>query len=503
MSTTLEFCLPNETELILKSMKSEKHKAMILLMLDAGLRVSEMTNLDWLDLDFRRKVINVKSLKKREKDKVVRSIPMSSRVYDAFADYVQKKGKQKGFVFATESGTAPTRQTVNYLLRKIESENPEIERLYPHKLRHTFATGLRANGAELEDIRDMLGHEKLETSLIYAHVDPEKLRAIINKAQPKKSLWDRFKGWATPKKQNKISIITSDPRLLIGRDYEVKQIEKLIEKEVSILITGPVGIGKTHLINNLKFSRTILEIDDCKDFKKSIASIILHLFGGDKEQAAQLIFSSSDRSTLELKMSKHSLPNLCELLKQITTKNEYILKIADLDQVTPGTVKALQILKEHFIVITTARNIKIENTPFCWDFEKIELKPLKREESLRLFHRLTDSYQIEDIEFVRNKVHDTAEGNPRAIFELSQRITKEPYINGKIVEEIANNYLGKVVKEIDMSIYLLFLFIAGFAFMKVRGREMGEEGWRTISGGIMIILLFARYFFSKTRRRTI
>jgi integrase/recombinase XerD len=501
--TAIDFHLPNEVDLILKSLKTEKQKTQILLMLDGGLRVSEMCNLDWTDLDFRRKVINVRSLKKKDKG-AVRSIPMSSRLYDSFADYVQKKGKQKGYVFATSEGNAPTRQTINYLFRRIEKDNPEIQHTHPHKMRHTFATQLRANGAELEDIRDLLGHEKLETSLIYAHADPDRLRSIIDKSQPKKTFWEKFKDkYITPRRKAKISILTSDPKLLVGRDYEVKQIEKLVEKEVSILITGPVGVGKTHLINNLKFKKTVLDIDDCKDFKKSVANIILHLFGGDKEQAAQLIFSNSDRSALEIKISKHSTINLCELLKQITDKNEYILKIADMDQVTPGVVKALQILKEHFIIITTARSLKIPDTPFCWDFERIEVKPLKREESIRLFHRLTDSYQIADIDFVRNKIYDTTEGNPRAIFELSQRITKEEIIDGRTVEDICNNYIGKIIKEIDMSIYLLFLFIGTFAVMKIRGREMGEEGWRNVSSGVFVILLFARYFFSKTRRQTI
>jgi integrase/recombinase XerD len=501
--TKVDFLLPQETQTILDNTKSVSDRLKILLLHDAMMRVSEMTNLDWKDIDFRRRIITVKSLKKKDKGSE-RQIPMSDRIYDEFAEYVKEKGKErKGLVFATSNGTAPSRQSMNYLLRKTEKKTPEIQgKLHPHLFRHSGATNMRANGATIEDIRDMLGHERVETSLIYAHADPERIRQIINTATPKKTFFERLKERIFPVKKRKVQIITATTEI-IGRETEIKKIEQLLSKEISIILTGKIGIGKTHILNNLKFGKPVLEIDDCKDFKKSIANILLHLFTGDKEAVAQLIFDKSDRSEIERKMSKHSLINICDLLREVTQPKEYILKIGDIDQITPSVVKALENLKEHFVIITSARNIKMENTSFAWDFEKVEIKELKREDSLRLFHRLTDTFEIQEIEFVRNKVYDTSEGNPRAIVELAQRITKEDFINARNVEEICNSYLGRVVKEIDMSLPFLLLFIIAFAILKVRGREMGEEGWRTISGGIMIILLFARYFFSKTRRRTI
>jgi site-specific recombinase XerD len=54
------------------------------------------------------------------------------------------------------------------MIKQLENMNPEVEDVHLHKLRHSFATSLRATGAELEDIRDALGHSRLETSLINA-----------------------------------------------------------------------------------------------------------------------------------------------------------------------------------------------------------------------------------------------------------------------------------------------------------------------------------------------
>lgn len=503
MSQLPEFCNPIEAEKILKSTTNPKHKAQILLMLDAGLRVSEVTNLSWKDLDFRKRILKVQSLKKRDNDQPPRQIPMSERLYDSFAELVDKKGKSEGYVFANPKGAPPSRQSVNNLLRGIESKSPEIVRLHPHKLRHTFATNLRAQGAKIEDIRDLLGHEKTDTSLIYAHADPEELRRKIEASQPKKTWYQRAKIFlGLQNKRRRLQVITTDPRLLVGRINEVKQIEKLISKNISVIITGEIGVGKSHLLNNLKFDKPVLEIDDCKDFKKSVLGIILHLFQGDKLTAQKLIFADQTPDKIDAKVSKESLINLCLLLKQITEKNEYILKIGDLDSVTPSVVKALQVLKEHFVIITTSRAVKMENTSFLWDFDKIEIKPLSREDSLKLFHRLLVTEEIENLEFVRNKIYETSEGNPRIITELSERLLKEDFINGEITEEICNGYLGRQTKEIDMSIYLLLIF-GSLVVLKYIGRETGEESFRFIGSCIMIVMLFARYFFNAVRRKNI
>jgi integrase/recombinase XerC len=63
-------------------------------------------------------------------------------------------------------------QSINNTLKKLQHKSPEVGHLHPQKLRHTFATNLRANDAQLEDIKDLLGHNRLDTTLIYAHATP-------------------------------------------------------------------------------------------------------------------------------------------------------------------------------------------------------------------------------------------------------------------------------------------------------------------------------------------
>jgi integrase/recombinase XerD len=499
----MDFLTPTQVAKLLQHLTNERHRLQVLLMGDGGLRVSEMITLQWSDFDFRKKIIRVKSLKKG-KAVVKREIPISTRLYDELAQYIENNGRNSGYIFSTDNGTTHvTRQSVNKMLKKLELDLPELPDLHPHLLRHSFATNLRANGAELEDIRDALGHEKLETSLIYAHQDPEKLRGLIDSQTSKKlTVWQRVKRSLFPftkKTKNKISVLEYDANYTVGREQEVKRIEAALDKDISVILVGEIGVGKTHLLNVLRFPKPVLELDNTKEFKKSVVSILLWLFNNDKEQVAEMLFNKTERDAMHNRMNRESVLNLCELLMQVTTEKEYILRIGDIDSITPTISKALELLKTHFTMITTARSIKM-SAIFVWDFERIEIERLSRVESLRLFHRLTDQLDFESTEHARNKVWDTTEGNPKMIVELCTRLSKEDVLIPEVVNEVCDGYIGRQIKEIDMS-FALMLVMGGVMAMRYIGRESEDPDLRMIGGLMMIVLLFARSFFRVTKRQ--
>lgn len=198
------------------------------------------------------------------------------------------------------------------------------------------------------------------------------------------------------------------------------------------------------------------------------------------------------------RMNRESLLNLCELLMQVTAPKEYILRIGDIDSITPTVSKALEMLKKHFNMITTARTIKM-TAFFIWDFERIEIKPLNRTETLRLFHRLTDQLDFESTEHARNKVWDTTEGNPKMIVELCTRLSKEDILIPEVVNEVCDGYIGRQIKEIDMS-FAILIVMGSIMAMRYIGRETEDPDLRMIGGLMMIVMLFARSFFRVTKR---
>jgi len=506
---TVDFCTIEEVEILLKAAKNVRHRTMILLLGDAGLRVSEMRALRWSAFDFRARTLAVASLKKRKATKP-RQVPVSDRLQEALTDLLQAEPPKDKSAYLFESKSKPGepigRSAVNNMLAKIREQQPDAAgssgRLYPHKLRHTFATNLRANGAELADIKDMLGHENLNTSLIYAHADTSALRLKINANRKKPTLMQRLKRFVFRVQKRRINWVDFGSKSLIGREVEARRVVELVEKQVSVLITGGVGVGKTHLLDSLKFSRPVLEMDNCKDFKKALANILLYLFNGDKEQASALFFKDlQEHGKLSAHLNKESVPSMCKILMSVCKPQEYILKIGEVDTITPGVVKALEQLRDHFTVVTTTRGVKASNTGFMWSFEKVELQNLSRQNCLKLTHYFCQELEPENAEYLRNKVWDTSEGNPRQIQELCARFRKEPVLDNDTVSDIAAGYIGKQTREIDMSLYL-FLVCGCLSVLRYLARESHNPSLRFIGGVAMILVMFGRYFFNATRRKT-
>lgn len=510
---TVDFCTLEEVDLMLKSARNVKHKTMILLLGDAGLRVSEMRTLRWSAFDFRARTLAVQSLKKRKvegkKAPKPRVIPLSERLLDSLTDLLQEHPPEEKAAYLFPSTTKPGqpvgRSAVNNMFTKLKGENPDLGgnsgRLYPHKLRHTFATSLRANGAELGDIRDLLGHENINTSLIYAHADTSQLRLKINASKPGLNWRQRLAKFVFGVKRRRINWVDFDTKQLIGREAEARKVVELVSKNISVLISGGIGVGKTQLVQTLTFDRPVLEMENTKDFKKSLAGILLYLFDGDKERAAGLFFKDVKADgNLVAQINKESVPSMCKILMSVCKPQEYILKIGDIDGITPGVVKALEMLRDHFTIITTSRGVKAANAGFIWNFEKVELQNLTRQNTLRLTHFFCQELEPEDSEYLRNKVWDTSEGNPRMIQELCARFRKEPVLDNDTVSDICGNYIGRQTKELDMSILLLLIF-GGLSLLRYMSREQHDPSLRFVGGVAMVLLMFGRFFFNAAKRK--
>ena len=149
-----------------------RNYCMILLMYRGGLRVSEVTGLkpsqiNWTDGQ-------VRALGKGNKERVV---PLEGWVIDALREWKLKKPESKNF-FCTLDGGDVSRQYVNSMLERY-CRRAGIDKINPHMLRHTYATDLLAEGYNLREIQQVLGHSSISTTQIYTHVNPVELREKI------------------------------------------------------------------------------------------------------------------------------------------------------------------------------------------------------------------------------------------------------------------------------------------------------------------------------------
>lgn len=147
-----------------------------------GVRLSELINLTEDNIDLKSRTIRV--LGKRNKERV---IPFPKNIVQVVEGYMKVRDrevslKQHGCLFVTGDGE-PCYPMMIY--RTVKKYITTVEKRSPHVLRHTFATHLLNNGAEINAVKDLLGHSSLAATQVYTHNSIEKLKKAFEKAHPK------------------------------------------------------------------------------------------------------------------------------------------------------------------------------------------------------------------------------------------------------------------------------------------------------------------------------
>jgi integrase/recombinase XerC len=146
-----------------------------------GIRLSELTFLRRADLDFSAGLIRV--LGKRRKERIV---PLGQPASLALQAYLRALGPAPvTTVFRNARGGSITPRSVERIMEKYIRQVGARRGISPHALRHSFATHLLNNGADLRSVQELLGHANLKTTQIYTHVTTEKLKAEYRKAHPR------------------------------------------------------------------------------------------------------------------------------------------------------------------------------------------------------------------------------------------------------------------------------------------------------------------------------
>ena len=184
-----------ETERLLKAFPENsgevltiRNRAIIELMYASGLRVSETADLKLADIDFDSGMLRVVGKGSKE-----RLVPVAAAVLTLLRKYISASRSEltaniplSPYLFVSRTGRRLNRERIWAIIKEatlIAGINKEI---HPHTLRHSFATHLLENGADLRAIQEMLGHSDISTTELYTHVDKNRLLAVHRKFHPRK-----------------------------------------------------------------------------------------------------------------------------------------------------------------------------------------------------------------------------------------------------------------------------------------------------------------------------
>lgn len=166
------------------TLEGERDRLMLLTFYSTGVRLAELVGLDWEDVDLAAGQLKVTG--KRNKQRIV---PFGPELRDALAAYrshMAGEGGAGGALFRNlKTGERVSRRKVTEVVRRYLSQVTTLKKRSPHVLRHSFATSMLNHHANLQSVKELLGHESLATTEIYTHTTFEELKDMYNLAHPR------------------------------------------------------------------------------------------------------------------------------------------------------------------------------------------------------------------------------------------------------------------------------------------------------------------------------
>jgi integrase/recombinase XerD len=163
-----------------------RDRAIIELLYASGLRISELANARLENFNGEERILRVVG-----KGSKTRLVPVGRKACEALAAYLSTErpkllSRRTGNeIFLSVRGTKMTTVRIWQIVKKHAKRSGLEANIYPHLLRHSFATHLLGNGADLRIIQEMLGHADISTTQVYTHVDQQRLKAVHRKFHPR------------------------------------------------------------------------------------------------------------------------------------------------------------------------------------------------------------------------------------------------------------------------------------------------------------------------------
>ncbi|MBP9024383.1 MAG: tyrosine-type recombinase/integrase [Spirochaetes bacterium] len=455
-----------EIDSLLKVVVKPRHKLGFAFMCYSGLRVSEMCSLKLSNINLARSFLKI--IGKGNKERIV---PINSKLLSMIENYIQSnsvKLTQESFLIGGN------RRSWHDLIKKYSRLCFQRTDVHCHTLRHSFATNLYEEGVKIEMISQLLGHSRLDTTMIYAHISIEHKSEAVNLLGSSRFGFLR-KIERLSKPRNDISF--NDSEVLIGRESEVKQIEEYLSNNVSVLLIGSSGSGKSSILKNANLQQ--FNPVYISEFKKKLTLIKIILCTQSLEE------SEEAAKNLEKELKKLSIDELLDEIKDI----KRLIVIDDISDLTKSDKKIISKLSEKALVISSSS--KESDRKIFHTF--IEIKPLKRHQIRQV---LSDLIFMQDLERKENIISDI-------IHSSGDNIKEAVYISrqlqlGKSSEDITTAERSSNQVSIAPVLVIFILFFFAYVLKSYASSIVA------LSYAVMVVfrLVFYRYIFTPTISRS-
>ena len=267
---------------LLQSTTSKKYQVLLLLMLDCGLRVSEVIQLQCKHVLFAENKIKIITAKKS------REIPPTQRLLKSLADYWQqlKNSNPDDYIFPVGKNSKIAHISRKQIWKIINQLSKGT--VNPTMLRNTFANRIVQEN-ELSIAKELLGNPSLEATHRHVEITESQRETAIESIEQNNFITKLYHKFFPTQTIHIIPTEIGITNFHIGRKEEMQKLHDCGKKKINLLITGEQGVGKSHLLDNFNYGK-LIRIGDLSTTKKMIAELLLHLFETDKESIAKTLY---------------------------------------------------------------------------------------------------------------------------------------------------------------------------------------------------------------------
>lgn len=173
----------SDVKAMISNAENLRDRLIIKILAYTGIRVSELCNIKYTDIDLTRMTVKIRS-GKGDKDRIVLFREEILGDLNEYIHDLRSKYQKLNFLFPTKKSNHISPISVERIIRRVARKSGIEKKVTPHVLRHTFATTLLRNGADIRIIQVLLGHSNISTTQIYTHVDSNDLRKNYEKFAP-------------------------------------------------------------------------------------------------------------------------------------------------------------------------------------------------------------------------------------------------------------------------------------------------------------------------------
>jgi hypothetical protein len=460
------FLSQKEVDDLIRGVRKERHKLGLYLMSYGGLRVSEMCNLKVSDVHLQRNFMIITG--KGNKQRVV---PINATLQKMLESYFSKYSYKLNPDSLLLGGA---RNSWHYVIKKYSEQNLGRKDVHCHTLRHSFATGLYEKDVPIERISQILGHSKLDTTLIYSRISVEQKKdAVMTLDGPGSRLFSFAKSF---KKKPDITVKSSGS--LIGREKEFEQINNYIKKKISVILSGSKGSGKSAILRHIPEA---VFIDEYKK-KQTLVKIILSASAGPDGSPL-----SSDEKVYKEAEKQFKKMSIDELLNELKNFNKTIIfdDITGLSKTDRSTISKLSELTTVLAASSRTADKKLFKT-------FVEIKPLKRHFTRLILSEMVQITDPRKKELLIDDVLHQAGDNLKEAEYISRQMTM-----GKTSEEVITDERISNQQSIAPFLLIFVLFFVAFVLKSY------ASGMVALSYALLVVfrLVFYKYIFMPAAKK--